>query len=257
MAAPVREFEFELPIGHVDSDGRVHRTAVLRKMTGRDEAVMTDRRNRNNGARMVSELLGNCLVRVGEVEKPGTRVAQEMYSADRHYLLLKLREVTFGPEMPASYSCPSCKESTQLTEDLTTLPVHSLDNGDLPDDIVVELEDGYIARDGEVYTKAVFRYPKGMDEERIATQSRENPSLGKNALMARCLRNLGDMPESSVQALGTSVFSDMTLTDRALVDEALNGEDGLGVRMQRDVVCSHCGREFKAALDMSSFLAPS
>jgi hypothetical protein len=254
MAAPTREFEFELPIGHVDDDGRVHRTAVLRKMTGRDEAVMTDRRNRNNGAKMVSELLGNCLVRIGEIDKPGTKVAQKMYSADRHYLLLKLREVTFGPDMPASYACPTCKEATGVTEDLSALPIHGLDNGDVPEDIVVELEDGYVDREGDVYEHAVFRYPTGVDEERIAAQTRENASLGKNALMARCLRALGDMPETNVQTLGTSIFSDMTLTDRALIDDALSGDDSLGVRMQRDVVCSSCGREFKAALDMSSFL---
>jgi hypothetical protein len=257
MAAPVREFEFEMPIGHVDEDGRVHRTAVLRKMTGRDEAVMTDKRNRNNGAKLVTELLGNCIVRIGDIERPGPKVAQQLYSADRHYLLIKLREVTFGPDMPATYACPTCKSSTAMDEDLSTLPVHSLTNGDLPDDIVVELEDGYVSRDGDVYSNAVFRYPTGTDEERIATQSRENPSLGKNALMARCLRALGDMPEGNLQALGTAIFSDMTLSDRGLIDEALNGPDGPGVRMQRAVVCSNCGRDFQATLDMSSFLTRS
>src|SRR5258708_5697456 len=105
----VREFEFELPIGYVDDDGRLHRTAVLRKMTGRDEAIMADKKHRTNGARMITELLGSCLARVGDVVKPGIGVAQALYSADRHFLLLKLREITFGSEMPATYACPPCR----------------------------------------------------------------------------------------------------------------------------------------------------
>jgi hypothetical protein len=256
MAAPTREFEFELPIGHVDEDGRLHRTVVLRKMTGRDEAVIADRRNRNNAAKLITELLGNCVVRIGEIERPGSKVAQRLYSADRHFMLIKLREITFGPEMPATYACPTCKESTAVHEDISALPVTSLQNGDLPEDVVVELEDGYVDREGEVYSKAVFRYPTGLDEERIAPSTRDNASLGKNALMARCLRALGDMPEGSLQALGTAIFSDLTLSDRGLIDDALNG-DGPGVRMERDVVCSGCGRDFRATLDMSSFLTRS
>ena len=249
---PTREFEFELPVGHVDDDGKVHRTAVLRKMTGRDEAVMVEKRNRNNGARMISELLGNCLLRIGDLERPGLRTAQQLYSADRHYLLVKLREITFGTEMPATYACPTCRESTQVVEDLSALPVRRLEDGELPGDIVVELEDGYVDRDGEAYMSAVFRHPIGADEEKIAAKSRENVSQGKNALMARCLTALGAMPEQKREALGTAIFNDLTLSDRASVDAALNG-DGPGVQLRREVVCSGCGRDYTATLDMSNF----
>ena len=166
----------------------MHRTAVLRKMTGRDEAILTDKRNRHNGARAITELLGSCLVRLGEVERPGSQVTRKLFSADRHYLLVKLREITFGPEMEATYSCPTCREATIMVEDLSTLEVNKLDNGSLPEDIVVYLEDGYYDRDGEVFDTMVFRHPVGADEEKIASTMRENPSHGKNALMARCLK---------------------------------------------------------------------
>jgi hypothetical protein len=257
MESPrVREFEFELPIGYIDGDGRLLRTAVLRKMTGRDEAVMADKKNRNNGARMITELLGNCLQRIGDIEKPGIKVAQTLYSADRHFLLMKLREITFGSEMQASYPCPTCHEANTLIEDLSDLEVVKLNNGDLPEDIVVHLEDGYLDRSGEVYDTMVFRYPLGIDEEKIASTIRENASQGKNALMARCLKALGDMPQQRVEALGTAIFSDLTLSDRAVIDRALN-EGGPGLKMRREITCSSCGRQFIATLDLSNFLAPS
>ena len=148
--AAAREYEFDLPIGFVDEDGKHHRTAVVRKMTGRDEAILADRRHRHNAARMVTELLASCLVRLGDRERPGVRVVQQLYSADRHYLLLKLREITFGPEMPASYACPTCRESTQIVEDLEAMPISRLADGELPEDMTIELEDGYLDREGGV-----------------------------------------------------------------------------------------------------------
>ncbi len=256
MATSRREFECELPVGFLDEDGAVQRTAVLRKMTGRDEAVMSDKRYRNNGARMVTELLGNCLVRLGALEKPGPKVARDLYSADRHYLLVKLREITFGGEMEATYTCPTCREATPMVEDLASLSVTRLHDGQVPEDVAVELADGYVGPEGEVHERIVFRYPTGTDEEKIASAARENPTRGRNALMARCLRGLGTITEERLQTLGTSIFDSLTLSDRAEVDKALN-EGGPGVRMRREVSCSGCGRTYTAALDLSNFLRPS
>ncbi len=251
-----REFEFELPIGYVDADGRLHRTAVLRKMTGRDEAIMADKMNRNNGARMITELLANCLVRLGEIERPGAKVTQALYSADRHFLLLKLREVTFGSEMQGNYSCPTCREAMVLTDEISELEVIKLEDGDLPKDIVVYLEDGYLDKSGEVYDTLVFRYPIGTDEEKTASIIRENVSQGKNALMARCLKAVSDMPRQRMEALGTAIFNDLTLCDRALIDHALNN-GGPGIKMRREITCINCGRQFNASLDLSNFLVLS
>jgi hypothetical protein len=251
-----REFEFELPIGYQDDDGCVHRSAILRKMTGRDEAMMADKKNRHNGARMVTELLGSCLVRIGAIDRPGSRVAQALYSADRYYLFIKLREITFGPELQASYVCPTCRESTMMVEDLSELEVVKLAEGELPEDMVVHLEDGYYERNGACYDTMIFRYPTGMDEEKIASIIRENPSHGKNALMARCLKAIGDMPQQRIDVLGTSIFSELTLGDRAAIDRKLNN-GGPGIKMRRDLSCDTCGRQFTTSLDMSNFLAPS
>ena len=251
-----REFDFELPIGYVDADGRMQRTAVLRKMTGREEAVMADKRNRNSGARMITELLGSCLVRLGDLDKPGVRVAQALYSADRHYLLVKLREITFGPQMQGTYSCPTCQAASEVMEDLTSLEVVRLADGALPEDTVVRLDDGFVDSNGDVQDTFVFRPPTGADEEKIAPAVRENASHGKNALMARCLKTVGDMPNPRVEALGTSIFNDLTLKDRAIIDRALNN-GGPGIKIRRDIVCDNCGRRFTATLDFSNFLSPS
>ena len=50
---------------------------------------------------------------------------------------------TFGNELEAHYSCPSCGEHLEVTENLDELPVKSLGPDEQLEDVKVELEDGY------------------------------------------------------------------------------------------------------------------
>lgn len=249
-----RESEFTLPIGYLDDDAKVHKSAVLRKMTGKEEAILADRRNQRNGGKLVSELLQSCLIRLGELPKVDAAVVEGMYSADRNYLLLKLRSITFGSELPARYSCPNCNESLQITEDLEELPVREIQEGTSPEDVVVALEDGFVDKDGQTHKALTLRLPTGSDETAVAPQMRQNPSLGKNALLARCLKSLGDVPKHRLEAIGPKIMAELTLADRRLIDRALN-QAAPGVDLVRELVCANCGNEFRSNLDMTHFLA--
>jgi hypothetical protein len=253
-ATAKREVELTLPIGYLDEEGRLQRTAVLRKMTGREEAILADRRFQRNGGKLVTELLHSCLVRLGEVPKNGASMVSSLYSVDRNYLLIKLRSITFGPELQAKYTCPSCNENVSVLEDLDELPVRTLSEGDSPEEIRVELQDGYEDRDGQVHTALTLRLPTGLDEEAVAPQLRQNASLGKNALLARCLKSLGDMPRHRLEALGTKILADLTMTDRRLIDRALN-QGAPGMDLVREIECPVCGHVWKSSLDMTYFLA--
>lgn len=249
-----RETELTLPIGYTDDEGRLHRTVVLRKMTGREEAILADRRNQRNGGRLITELLHSCVVRLGELPQNGTGPIAGLYSADRNYLLIKLRSITFGPELSAEYNCPSCGEAMRVTEDLDELPVRALTDGESPEEIKIELEDGYVDRDGQVHTALTLRLPTGQDEEAVAPQTRQNASLGKNALLARCLKSLGDIPRHRLEALGPKILADLTMSDRRLIDRALN-QAAPGIDLVRELECPHCGHVFKSSLDLTHFLA--
>ncbi|MBB6253147.1 hypothetical protein [Nitrospirillum iridis] len=249
-----REAEFTLPIGYTDDEGHTHRHAVLRKMTGKEEAILADRRNQRNGGKLVTELLHSCLVRLGDMPKNGSGPVEGMYSADRNFLLLKLRAITFGSELQANYTCPSCSESFQLVEDLDELPVRTLGDQEAIEDVVVELEDGYVDKDGTEHRALRLRLPTGADEAAVAPQMRQNASLGKNALLSRCLKSLGDLPRHRLEAIGPKILSELTLTDRRLIDRALN-QAAPGVDLIRDISCPNCGNAFKSSLDMTNFLS--
>lgn len=253
MAARM-ESEFTLPIGYADEEGKQHRAVVLRKMTGKEEAILADRRNQRNGGKLVTELIHSCMVKLGDLPKNGASTVENMYSADRNFLLLKLRTITFGPELQARYTCPECNEAVQVVENLDELPVRSISDGESPDDVMVALEDGYQDKDGQTHKAMRLRLPTGTDESAVAPQIRQNVSLGKNALLARCLKSLGDVPKHRLEAIGPKIFADLTLTDRRLIDKALN-QGAPGVDLIRQIDCPGCGTSFKANLDMTHFLS--
>lgn len=254
MATTVRETEFTLPIGYVNGDGVIRRKGFLRKMTGREEAILADRANQNNGGKLVTQLIHSC---VTQFEGDSTLSAQDVanwYSADRNYVLIKLRSFTFGPELPATYTCPSCGEKLEVMENLDELPVRALGEEEELQEITVELEDGYWDKDNVCHTAISLTLPKGVDETAVAPMTRKNPSMAKNALLARCITKVGDMPKHRIEALGPRLFSDLTLTDRRLIDRALNSA-APGIDLTRDCECFACGAEIKASLDMTHFLS--
>ncbi|MEU6225709.1 hypothetical protein [Streptomyces sp. NPDC047042] len=250
-----REIEVTLPVGHTDEDGAAHRQVTLRKMTGRDEALLADPANQRNGGRLVTALLHSCITRLGDRTTLRRADIESMYSVDRNYLLIRLRSFTFGPELSAAYGCPSCGERFEQTEDLDALPTRMLADGEQPEDIVVELDDGYVDRDGSVHTSMTLRLARGSDESAAAPQMRKNASLGKNALLSRCLKSFGDMPVHRLEALGPKILADLTLTDRRLIDRAFN-DTAPGVDLIRELDCPACGHELRASLDMTNFLTP-
>lgn len=249
-----REFEVTLPIGYFDEDGRRHRTVVIRKMTGNEEAMLADRKYQRNGGKLVTDLLVACVLRIGDLPNVTTSMIRSLYSVDRNYLLIRLRAVTFGNDLEARYACPNCSETVTVMEDLDELPMKSLEDGSAPDDIKVELSDGYLDREGELHTAITLRLPTGLDEEAVANQLRQNASLGKNALLARCLISLGDVPRHRLEALGPKILADMSMSDRRLIDRAIN-QNAPGIDLVRTIDCPNCGQSYRATLDLSNFLA--
>lgn len=247
-----REFECELPVGYIDEDGRVHQTAVLRKMTGHEEALLTDKKLRQNGGLLVSELLLGCIRRLGDRAPVTRKMVTELTSPDRNFLLLQLRKITFGTELEAAYTCSRCGDTTRVLHDLDELPVRRTDGVGAPE-IVVKLEDGFEDRD-QIYTDFVFRLPSGLDEEKIAAAVKENPSRGTNALLTRCLRAVGDMPSNRRDALGTKIIGDLTMGDRARIEKAFRAEMP-GLDLTREIQCANCARKFSASLDLTSFFS--
>jgi hypothetical protein len=247
MSALATAFEtVTLPVG---LDGEVQEV-VLRKLTGNEEALLVEPRLRQNAGKLITALLASC-VRTVDGEKLTTATVRTLTSADRNFLLLELRRYTFGDELEARYACPRCREATLVVEDLGALEVRTVDDG-AEAEIVVELEDGYRDPSGELHREIAFGLPTGEDEEAASGGRDRNPSRQRDALLARCLLRVGDLEPHRVEALGARILTDLTMSDRRLIQQALDARSP-GPDLTRTIACAHCGDEFRAPLDMTRF----
>ncbi len=242
-----------LPVGYPDAEsGGLLKQARVRKMTGNEEALLVDPRLRGNSGKLVTALLSSCLTALDRLDGRVTEdVARRLYAADRNYLLIELRRLTFGDHMQCSYHCPRCQAVTSMDEDLSTLEVRRVENGTAPR-ISVALEDGYRDPDGEWHHDLVFVLPSGEDEEAANGRRDGNPAVQRDALLARCLEQVGTMEPRRIQALGVRILASLSMSDRRLIQRALD-ERAPGPDMTRTVTCASCGEDYRTALDMSRF----
>jgi hypothetical protein len=242
-----------LPVGYLEEgNGKVHREATLRKMTGNEEALLADPKLRSNAGKLITALLASCVTALEEVEKVNPAVIRRLSSADRNYLLLELRRLTFGDEMEAHYHCPRCQGVTAVIEDLAALDVRRVEGGDTAAEIQVTLQDGYHDPDGHWQHELVFGLPTGEDEEAAGSRRDGNASRQRDALLARCLKQVGDLEPRRIQAMGIRILADLSMADRRLIQKALD-DAAPGPDLTRTVICDHCGEEYRTTLDMSHF----
>jgi len=254
MKPQQREYRVELPIGYSDENGQLHREAWLRKMRGHEEALLSD--PAIAPGRLVTELLGSCLMRLGDLEDPDAEVVKQLYTADRNYLLLELRRITLGDRLMESYLCPGCGVDVTVIEDLAAIEVRSLDTGDALVDIEVALEDGYVDRQGTPHNELVMRLPRGSDEEFVSPLVEKDPLKAQDALMLRCLKRFGSLPQRELDAYGVKILRDLTLGDRQRLRQAF-AEQAPGVNFERSISCGHCGTKFEGVMDVSNFFVHS
>jgi hypothetical protein len=106
------EFEFELPRGYVDGDGRVHKKGRMRLATARDELVpYLDSRVRENQAYLTVVLLGRVVTKLGALEGDSIdyRIMENLFASDLAFLQDLYRRINTEGHTTAEVVCPACE----------------------------------------------------------------------------------------------------------------------------------------------------
>src|SRR5919112_2470405 len=113
----------ELPGGHHDADGRRHREVELTALRGRSEELLCA--PARAPAELVTAVLADCLLRVGDLAPVDEALTRALTVGDRSYLLLRLREATFGPDVALVAHCawPDCGEKVDVVFRIPDVPV--------------------------------------------------------------------------------------------------------------------------------------
>ena len=241
----------EILAGYKDKEDNVHTTLEIREITGADEEAIAKADIRTNVGKVVTTLLTGCVTRVGSLERDSLSpskweaIFREMYLGDRDFILLKISEVTNGPEMSFNSRCPSCRKELTIEFNIDELVVEPL-KGD-PESIPFELPRGFFDDSGDRIKNGIMRLPNGFDQEQLDPVARKNPGTANTMLITRCVKELGDIKLSSAtfRALGSK--------DREYLVKTL-AENSFGPKFTIDAICDSCGNDFEAGVNPINFI---
>lgn len=112
---PVLEFEFMLPRGLVDAEGKMHRQGVMRLATARDEiGVQRDRRTQADPAYGVLVMLARVITRLGELTAVTPELLENLFSLDLAYLRELYNRINQQGEATIPVQCPLCSHHFQM-----------------------------------------------------------------------------------------------------------------------------------------------
>lgn len=239
---------FLLPGGYRDLNGELHREVELVPFSGREEERLAEDTPSTNAA-AVTVLLSRCMRRLGTISPLSTDIVRRLLIADRHYLLLKLREATFGDQVQATVQCPweACRKKVDIDFSLHDIPVReSAEKGPLYTR-ELSLAAAFSNEPGEHYSEVVFRLPNGEDHEAIAPMVEEHEAEALAVLLARCIRRLGPRHDP-----GPEVIRRLSPLARAEIERHM-AVAAPHVDLTLAAHCPECDREFTVPFDLPGF----
>ncbi len=237
-----------LPGGYVDESGVVHREVSLTPLSGREEELLAGN-HRRESASLVTIVLSRCLQRLGTISPVSEEVARHLLIADRQYLLLKLREVTFGDQVQATIFCPwpDCGQRIDMDFSIKDIPVTDSEDKGPTYQIELSPEAAVTGEGGEAYRAVIFRLPNGGDQEAISPFISENEARAVAMLLGRCIQSIGPW-----KAPGDELISRLSPLARMEIERQMETV-APKVDLTMEANCPECGREFDAPFDLQGF----
>lgn len=237
-----------LPGGYIDSVGNIHRETELKPLTGREEELLATQ-VRQPSAALVTTILSHCVHRIGTISPVTEAIARALLVGDRQYLLLKLRELTFGDQVQATLSCPwpDCGKRVDIDFQISEIPVKSVEikspsyEMKLSSETLVSTEEGVSPR------IVRFRLPNGEDQEMLSPLLAQNEAEALTQLLYRCVHSFDDNEELSIEFIRN--LSPRTRMEIETQMEAL----APGIDLMMEISCPECGRDFTVPFELQDF----
>ncbi len=109
------EFEFTLPKGYVDEEGRLHRQGIMRLATAADEILpMKDPRVKANPSYLTVIVLSRVILRLGDLPDVNPRIIEGLFLEDLLYLQDLYQRINGGGSFILKTKCPHCGEEVEV-----------------------------------------------------------------------------------------------------------------------------------------------
>jgi hypothetical protein len=233
-----------LPGGYVDKSGAVNQNVVLAPLSGREEELLAGNHRRGSDT-LITYILNQCIRSIDNINPVPEDVVRNLLIADRQYLLLKLREVTFGEAVQATIPCPwpDCGKKVDIDFSLENIPVIASEDKGPTYKMELPVNAAFESKHREV----VFRLPVGGDQEEISPYLYENEAKALTMLLDRCIQSIGP-----IQNTGEGLFSRLSPLARMEIEKQMKAV-APRVELDMDGNCPECGREFTIPFDLQDF----
>jgi hypothetical protein len=237
-----------LPGGYADDFGVIHLEAEVMPLTGQEEELLSDA-GKAVTAVLVTQILSRCVARIGGIVPVTDKIARSLLVGDRQYLLLKLREATFGDIVQSTVNCPwsECRQKVDIDFSLENVPIKtSTDKGPI---YTAELspEAAYVDEQGDQHRKVRFRLPNGGDQEALSSLIVTNEALAQTKLLERCIKKVGPFDVS-----GTDIISHLSPNARMEIEKWMDTV-APKVELTFDADCPECQRQFSLPFALQDF----
>lgn len=226
----------ELPCGYRAAGGH-HREVEVLPLSGLDEELLAQQHCAPS--ELVTQVLARCVQRVGAIEHVDDALARQLTVGDRQYLMMKLREATFGPYVALVTRCswPDCGEKVDIDFEIPDVPVRATDGNPIH---TVRLTQAADPQQRQID----FRLPTGADQERCAPLLDSNPAEALHALLEACILAIDSAEPTSPQ------IAELSPAARAELEAAMAAA-APGPAMTMEASCPGCGRAFLVPLDIA------
>jgi len=253
---------FILPGGIILPDGTRYQVVKLRQLTGREEEMILDaeadnNNNNNNITALLTQILTNCIESIGPLKEINSDIVRQLLICDRDYLLLKLRQITFGNRIDAQVQCPneSCRKPMHIDFDLKNITVQRKDIGNgvysLRLSPLASNRDSKNNNNNDVKRSDIeFRLPNVADQEEIAEElykEKKNESKALTKLLQRCLIRVGNASE-----IDENLVYSLPILARREIDQKMQ-EYSPKVDLRIHMQCPQCKMDFTSPFDLQNF----
>ena len=217
---------------------------TLRDITTKEEKMLLG----STGDDTMPNIVKSCIVSPKNID------INELIASDLHFLLMKLRIHTFGPEYKVTFICPSCGQSEVAVVNLDDLMIYYLEEQfEIP--MTFELPVSGDTLGCRLLTQKDTKFINQL-AKRATKQSPGNRQQAAYSIrQAKHIMTINDKPVNDSEA--QQYVQNMHGKDSAFFWWKIN-EKQIGYDTSIEHRCSNCGNEFESTLPINSeFFRPT
>ncbi len=238
-----------LPGGYHDGE-KFHRKVEIRPLSGLEEEIIADKSLNENTAKLITAILTNCILRIGPIREVTSEIVRRLLVADRDYIILRLRQLTFGNRVEGTIICSQCDQKIDIDFDLDDIEVKH-ENELKPTFTMCLSKQAAYKTSGEIHQEVEFRLPNGADQEEIAPWIGINEAKVLTELYARCIKRIG-----SIENITTDLIRSLSILARREIEAKIR-EVAPSLDLNMKVKCPYCNLDFVDNFNIHSFFLMS